>query len=89
MATFTLSQIKKHLRCGKFAWPGGYPLYFVTTDGCALSFEAVRECWTQVCFAHINGLRDGWRIAGVGINYDDGELRCDHTGERIESAYAE
>ena len=40
--------------------------------------------------AHLqNDTRGGWHIAGADINWEDPDLYCDHTGERIESAYAE
>ncbi len=31
------------LEKGPYAWPGGYPLYFVMADGEALSFAAAKE----------------------------------------------
>ena len=37
-----------------YAWPGGYPLYFVTSDGAALSFEAVLANWRNIVQAHFN-----------------------------------
>ena len=85
----TLAEIKTALRNGKYAWPGGYPLYFVSTDGAALSFEGVRAEWHQVCWDYICGVNTGWRIAGVEVNWEDAELFCDATGNRIESAYAD
>ena len=85
----TLLAIKQQLRAGKYAWPGGYPLYFVTSDGAALSFCAVRAEWRNVVAAHLTkDTRSGWHIAGADVNWEDGDLYCDHTGERIESAYA-
>lgn len=83
-----LMEVKRQLRDGPYAWPGGYPKYFVTTDGAALSFQAVRDEWCNVVWSHLNSVNDGWRIAGVDINWEDAELVCDHTGEQIESAYA-
>lgn len=87
----TLLEIKRALRNGKYAWPGGYPLYAVTSDGETLSFDAVRKHWRDVCQAHIcHGWRNsGWRIIGIDINWEDGEMTCAETGDRIESAYAE
>jgi hypothetical protein len=85
----TLAKIKTYLRQGPYAWPGGYPMYFVTSDGAALSFAAVRKEWRQIVQAHLwNDTRCGWHIAGADINWEDPYLYCDHTGERIESAYA-
>ena len=33
--------------------------------------------------------RDQWRAMGVQINWEDTELTCAHTGERIQSAYGD
>jgi hypothetical protein len=86
----TLAEIKTHLRNGPYAWPGGYPMYFVTSDGAALSFKAVRKEWRYIVDAHLrDDKRCGWHIAGADINWEDPDLFCDHTGERIESAYAD
>jgi hypothetical protein len=86
----TLLDIKIALRHGKYAWPGGYPAFFVTSDGAALSFEAVRAEWRNVVDAHLrNDTGCGWHIAGYDINWNDPDLFCDHTNQRIESAYAE
>ena len=86
----TLAEIKSALRAGPYAWPGGYPLYFVTADGAALSFVAVRAEWRQIVDAHLTGnRRGGWYVDGIDVNYEDADLYCDHTGERIPSAYAE
>jgi len=85
----TTKQIKERLRAGPYAWPGGYPAYFLAEDGEPLSFEAVRENWRQVCYAARHQLRDGWRIVAADVNWEDPALYCSHTGERIPSAYAE
>lgn len=89
MNIHSISDFRKAIRLGPYAWPGGYPSYFVMDDGEALSFEAARECRREI----IRALRDrdnsGWRPVAVDINWDDTELRCAHTGERIEAAYGE
>ena len=86
----TLSEIKTALRSGPYAWPGGYPIYFITADGAALSFKAVRNEWRNIVWAHLhNNKTCGWFIEGIDINWEDSTLYCDHTNERIESAYAE
>ena len=73
----------------KYAWPGGYPMFYLCEDGGVLC--AGNEC--------ANGLeskeaepdygRSQWLIVAADINWEDGSLICDHCGERIESAYAE
>jgi len=84
----TCAELKATLRAGEYAWPGGYPMHFITEDGAALSFKAVREELRCVLDSIKAGGRDGWRVIGCQINWEDGNLLCDHTGERIPSAYA-
>ena len=85
----TGAELRATLRAGPYAWPGGYQMYFITSDGAALSFESARAEFRQCAYALRHRLNDGWRIVACDINYEDGELYCDHSGERIPSAYAE
>lgn len=80
-------KLRATLRAGAYAWPGGYPLYFVTSDGAALSFDAVRDNYA-LCAASIRDKNDdGWRVTCTAINWEDQDLICEHTGKPIESAY--
>lgn len=81
--------LKQALRNGPYAWPGGYPMYFITSDGAALSFQAVHENYCSVLSSMRHRVNDGWRVVGVYINWEDHELTCDHNGERIQSAYGD
>ena len=85
----TTRQLKETLRQGPYAWPGGYPIYFITSDGGALSFESVKRNFRSVLDSMRSGTDDGWRVVAVEANWEDPELYCDHSGERIPSAYAE
>lgn len=85
----TLADVKATLRAGGFAWPGGYPLYFITRDGAALSFAAVQAQFRQVASDFMDDTSSGWRVEAVTTNEEDSELRCDHTGELIPSAYGD
>lgn len=82
-------QLRATIRAGKYAWPGGYQMFFITYDGEALSFESVRDNYSRCAYSMRHGINDGWRIVGCDINYEDGNLFCAHSGERIHSAYAE
>jgi hypothetical protein len=85
----SISDFRKAMRIGPYAWPGGYPLYFITSDGAALSFDAAKAERRNILEAIRDKDNNGWRIVGMDINYEDGELYCEHTNERIPSAYAE
>jgi hypothetical protein len=86
-----LFELQKALEIGPYAWPGGYPIYFIMADGGAMSFEAVRLGREAVFSAMEGDCPDDkqWRVVSAEINWEDPNLYCDHTDERIESAYAE
>ena len=80
-------RIKQAIR-DEYAWPGGYPLFLVTSDGAALSINAARQEWRRIVQAHLWGdVASGWHIAGPDVTGEDSELECAHTGAKIESAY--
>ena len=87
--TISLQTIKTQLRDGPYTWPGGYPKYFITEDGASLAFSTVRAEWRQIVAAHLAGQSNGWLIAECDINWEDCDLWDDHTGNRLESAYAD
>lgn len=91
------------LRSGPYTSVGSYPIYWVTADGGTLSYKACLANCARICRA-IRGDanradRDParfyswadpqWRVIGCDVNWDDSDLRCADTGERIPSAYAE
>lgn len=85
----SISDFRKAVRNGPYAWPGGYPLYWIMSDGGACAFNVCKSERRNMLEALRDSDRSGWRPVALDINYEDGELICDHTGARIESAYAE
>ena len=85
----TVGDFRRAMRAGKYAWPGGYPCYFLVNDGESISFESAKENRRQIIESIARRINDGWRIVGVEVNWEDSNLFCAHSGARIESAYAE
>lgn len=85
---YSISDFRRDMR-QPYAWPGGYPRYFITSDGAALSYAAAREERRNILESIRDNSRDGWRIVACEINWEDESLVCDHTGKPIESAYGE
>lgn len=87
----SISDFRKAIRNGPYAWPGGYPLYFLMADGETLSFNAARDKSNRrailEAIAHKNDRQ--WQPVAMDINWEDDAMFCAHTNERIESAYAE
>jgi len=67
-----------------YAWPGGYPLYYVTQDGGILCPNCVNENKELV-----TGVDPQWHIIAHDVNYEDTGLYCDNCYEEIKPAYTE
>jgi hypothetical protein len=68
-----------------FAWPGGYPLYYLCADMGTLC----PDCANQKNGSLASELEDDkqWKLIGYDVNYEDGDLNCDHCNKKIEAAY--
>lgn len=84
----SIEEFDRALNGGPYAWPGGYPVFFVTRDNAVLSFETVHDNRAAIRQSIKNRERYGWCVCGMGINWES-DLYCEHSGERIESAYGE
>ena len=54
-----------------YAWPGGYPMFAITSDSaclCKKCCSSEREAIGTTTGA------DGWCVTGLDINYEDTEL---------------
>ena len=81
----SVAEMKATLRAGAYAWPGGYELIFITSDGAALCFDCARENFHLIADSIRNDIRDGWKVIACDIaeNYDESPLYCDHCSRQI------
>jgi len=83
-------ELKQALRAGPYAWPGGYPTFFLAADGEPLCHKCVRRGFKSVLWEmHKPKQGDMFRVIAHEINYEDAALHCAHCEEPIESAYGE
>lgn len=75
-----------HKEWERWAWPGGYPLYYICADGGVLCSKCANA---EIEFTAAPDAETMWRLDAVEINYEDDHLVCCHCGQHIESAYGE
>lgn len=88
----TLSMARRfvaQLKNGAYAWPGGYPVYYITTDGLAICPACAEANKNEIIRAIVNRDDNGWCATGYDVNWEDDHLYCDHCSKRIESAYGD
>jgi len=76
--------IKINKRWASYAWPGGYPLFYVTADNGVLCPKCANKNLTLTLKGD-----DQWRIVTCDINYEDNSLYCDNCSGKIQSSYGE
>lgn len=86
MRNETLQAVREFIR-QPYAWPGGYPLVLVLSDGETLCATCARAEYRQISNATRHNLRDGWRAAGVEVHWEGEPEICAHCGRETESAY--
>ena len=74
-----------------FAWPGGYPLFYLCEDGGILCPDCANDSRVrEEMRVNPKDFPDkSWRISAYDVNWEDGWMLCDNCNERIESAYRE
>ncbi len=87
MTINTVNQFRAAVRHGKYAWPGGYPTFFLCDDGGSLCHDCAKSERRNILDSIANKHNDGWRIVAMDINWEDVDLLCDNCSKQIESAY--
>jgi hypothetical protein len=85
----TVHDFRRAVHNGKYAWPGGYPTFFICDDGAALCHDCVKKERRNILESISSKARDGWHVVALDINWEDDMLSCDHCSEQIESAYGD
>lgn len=80
--------IKQAIR-DKYAFPGGYPMHIVTSDGGCLCMDCCKSEWRNIAHSIMHNISDDWQAIAAVINWEDPSLLCDHCGKHIESAYSD
>jgi hypothetical protein len=74
------------VRVTKYAWPGGYRVWYLTEDGASLCAECVQAELTNVLDSHANDYRDGWNVVGHYTEADTDEAGpCGHCGRTADT----
>ena len=77
----------KQAKNKKYAWPGGYPLFLMCSDGGCLCVKCGKSEYRQIAYSIRHDRQDGWKVEAADVNWEDGNLYCDHCEDVIECAY--
>ena len=69
------------VRRDAYAWPGGYEMALVTTDGEILCHTCVEENFASISWEHRHKTDAGWRPHGYVVIEEPGAEYCAHCGK--------
>lgn len=85
----TNKQLKQAIR-DKFAWPGGYEMYGITSDGGVLCCGCMKDEYHQIAWSRKHRVSDGWQVVVVDhAGNTDSQTNCDHCNKEIVEGYQE
>ncbi len=82
----TVQEFRGAIKYGKYCWPGGYPLFFRTSDSGVLCVDCGNKERRNIIHSIGHDVSDGWQVNYIDVNWED-ELHCDHCNDMIEAAY--
>ena len=83
----TISDFRRAVRHGPYAWPGGYPMYWLMADGEAVAFDVAKTERRNILVALATPGLEDFRPVALVVNWESNDLYCAHTNARIPSAY--
>ena len=91
MKHFNMTEKEQLHCCAKdyFAWPGGYEIFVITTDGGVICYKCVRENYRLMLESLRDDMRDGWQIEVIDTAEScEGSTLCDNCYREL-SPYVE
>lgn len=73
-----------------YAWPGGYPLYYLTSDCSVLCPDCVNSEIDRVDAEMRDPERHNqFQVVAVDVHWEGEPMQCEHCNAEIESAYGD
>lgn len=69
----TTRELKNAIR-EVYAWPGGYELLAITSDGAVLCMQCCYENFRSIVWSMRHKCDDGWRV--IALTYEAVEVEC-------------
>lgn len=86
----TTSDLQLFIRQGGHAWPGGYQMALLMSDGEFLDDKCARENYRLIRNTmRDKDNRDSWSPAEIFIHWEGEPLQCAHCGKYLPSSYGE
>jgi hypothetical protein len=86
----TRQQYESAIESGPYAWPGGYPVRFIMSDGESVCFDCGKAESAEIgaaIAAPVNG--DSWLPIACEVYWEGAPETCAHCSAEIESAYGD
>ena len=80
----TPRELASTIRAGGHVWPGGYEVFFITSDGGVICHSCAIAEYSNIVDSIRRDISDGWRIVGAESSSGcEGYGQCDHCNGAI------
>jgi hypothetical protein len=84
----TAADFRRAIRMGQYAWPGGYEIYYITSDCGVLCVPCANKERRTILSSIVDACDDGWRVvAADAVCNTDSEVRCDNCYRVLQEEY--
>ena len=70
-----------------YAWPGGYPIFYMTADNAIICPDCANGKNGSECQNPDYQDDKSWRLVASEVHWEGQALTCEHCNAQIESAY--
>ena len=90
MLISSVSDFRRAIRFGPFAWPGMNDIYAITSDGGTLCHKCMSSERRAIVDSIATKCDDGWRVVALDATCNtDSEVRCDHCNTVLQKDWTE
>ena len=73
----------RYIARNQYAWPGGYELCGVTSDGALLCSNCVKEEYVTIHHSTKHAYNDGWQIVAIISEAELESVNCSHCNKEL------
>lgn len=92
----TISDLRAAVRNGPYAWPGGYQMRFICSDGESMCFDCVAHGSRREVLEALNErIRDGkawnadWDVMAFEVHWEGSAEICANCNRKIPNSYGD
>lgn len=82
-----IHEVKKAIR-EKYAWPGGYELIGILSDGASICTHCMKINFRNIAWSTKHHSSDGWQYMCTDVNWENPDMYCCNCNKHLLPEYS-